>query len=481
MPLTTRSKSLLIGFLATLLIIKLLAIFQTPVLDPSESRYAEMARKMYETRDWITPQFDYGTPFWGKPPLSTWVSATGIALFGSSAAAARLPILVIALSVIYLLYRWIRKNRGEDFALLASILLSTTPIFFYLSSAVMTDLTLTACTTLAMVSFYRKVAEDDKDRWGFVFFISLGLAFLAKGPAAIVLIALPLALWTALAKQWHLVFSRLSWVSGTLLASLIGIPWYIFAEIKTPGFINYFIVGEHLNRFLVSGWEGDLYGRAHNEPIGTIWIFWLLTALPWSLVLLFKLKDYIKNKVWKKQKDNHHLLLYLSCWVISPLLFFTFAQNIIATYAFTGIPALPFLIMELNRITARADQKRTASVFAALCGTTFLLFLSLWIIPTYYPEKISKHSQHQVINYYQSVASPKTHLSYWKRRFNSAEFYMNGDVKTLNDPDDLQSLINNQTLDYLVVKSTTELPEKALSFFEEEKTFENVTLLREHR
>ena len=46
-----------------------------PLLDPTESRYAEIARKMLETGAWLMPQVDYGVPFWGKPPLSTWLSA----------------------------------------------------------------------------------------------------------------------------------------------------------------------------------------------------------------------------------------------------------------------------------------------------------------------------------------------------------------------------------------------------------------------
>lgn len=41
-----------------------------PLMDTTEARYAEMSRKMLETNQWLVPQFDYGIPFWGKPPLS---------------------------------------------------------------------------------------------------------------------------------------------------------------------------------------------------------------------------------------------------------------------------------------------------------------------------------------------------------------------------------------------------------------------------
>ena len=55
----------------------------------------------------------------------------------------------------------------------------------------------------------------------------------------------------------------------------LAVPWYVMAEQATPGFLDYFLVGEHFRRFTVSGWEGDLYGNAHTEPLGTIWLFWV--------------------------------------------------------------------------------------------------------------------------------------------------------------------------------------------------------------
>ena len=59
-----------VGFgLVTLLLVRLLDMVVVPLTDPTEGRYAEIARKMVETGNWITPQFDYGVPFWAKPCL----------------------------------------------------------------------------------------------------------------------------------------------------------------------------------------------------------------------------------------------------------------------------------------------------------------------------------------------------------------------------------------------------------------------------
>ncbi len=70
--------------LALLIGCRIVTMILVPHTDNSESRYAEISRKMVETGDWITPQFDYGIPFWAKPPLSMWMSATGIELFGAN-------------------------------------------------------------------------------------------------------------------------------------------------------------------------------------------------------------------------------------------------------------------------------------------------------------------------------------------------------------------------------------------------------------
>ena len=67
----------------------------------------------------------------------------------------------------------------------------------------------------------------------------------------------------------------------------LALPWYVMAEIRTPGFLQYFIVGEHFLRFVDPGWQGDLYGTAHKRPYGGIWLDWLLATMPWGLAGLW--------------------------------------------------------------------------------------------------------------------------------------------------------------------------------------------------
>jgi 4-amino-4-deoxy-L-arabinose transferase-like glycosyltransferase len=73
-----------------------------PLMDKTEARYAEIARIMQETNNYITPQIDYGVPFWAKPPLSTWLSALSMEVFGVNEFAVRLPYLLA--TIFFTLY-----------------------------------------------------------------------------------------------------------------------------------------------------------------------------------------------------------------------------------------------------------------------------------------------------------------------------------------------------------------------------------------
>ena len=80
-----------------LLLFRIVLNYSIPLMDKTEARYAEISRIMEETNDFITPQIDYNVPFWAKPPLSTWLSALSIKVFGENEFAVRFPYLLLIL------------------------------------------------------------------------------------------------------------------------------------------------------------------------------------------------------------------------------------------------------------------------------------------------------------------------------------------------------------------------------------------------
>src|SRR6478735_10012240 len=86
--------------LGSLLAARLIGMAEAPLMDTTEARYGEISRKMAELNDWVTPWFDYGVPYWGKPPLSFWVTAISFKLFGVNEFSARLPHLIISMLIV---------------------------------------------------------------------------------------------------------------------------------------------------------------------------------------------------------------------------------------------------------------------------------------------------------------------------------------------------------------------------------------------
>jgi len=206
-----RSRALWI-FLSGVVLIRLVTLAAYPLLDTTEARYGEMARIMVETGNWITPQIDYGVPFWGKPPLSFWASALSISLFTNSEFFLRLPHVLAAVAVLALLWQFCLAleltRRQADVAL---AVVASTIGFLISSGAVMTDMYLCLGMTLVMIGFWR--GWHGERAWVYVMWAGLGIGLLAKGPVIIVLAGLALLPWLLISHgplgMWKPLWHRL--------------------------------------------------------------------------------------------------------------------------------------------------------------------------------------------------------------------------------------------------------------------------------
>jgi len=332
------------ALLAAVLAIRLLTLFLYPVTDTTESRYAEISRLVLESGEWVMPQFQPGVPFWGKPPLFAWLTAGSLGLLGVSEFAARLPHFLLALATLWLVMIAARNEMARKKVPLALLILASTPLFFASSGTVMTESGLLFSTTLCMAGFWRWHAGGDR-RWALALFAGLGLGMLAKGPVAVVVTALPLALWATANGQWRKLLA-LPWLGGIALFLLITAPWYVAAERHSPGFIEYFLVGEHFLRFVQPGWAGDLYGNAHEEPMGMIWLWWFQATGAWGVLMAWVAGRFAIRGLREKTRPWPMLdpwRSYLAWWMLAPLLFFTFSGNVLWTYVISGLPAFALL------------------------------------------------------------------------------------------------------------------------------------------
>jgi len=432
-----------VGLFATLLLVRAISLGLYPLYDPSESRYAEMGRKMLETGNWVTPLIDYGVPFWGKPPMTVWLTASSLWLGGINDFSARLPSFLLSLGVIGIIYHLAKVQRGVEYAKVAVIILASTVSFFVMSGTVAMDVCMSFGIALAIASFWLALRDDSKSYWGYLFFIGLSVGLLAKGPISIVLSGISLGLWTIMTGEWKRVWQRVPWIKGTLLMLAISVPWFLIAEHKTPGFLEYFLVGEHWKRFTESGWQGDLYGNGHAQPRGKIWLYWLGAAFPWSLLFL---KAVITAIVQKKPleliKSSDGWRLYCLLWMTAPLLFFTFSANIIWTYPLPGLPGFALLLADWFPL--RSKYK------AALALCVPLGFFGL-VAAYHYPDADFFRSQKPLVEAYQQRALADEQLIYFNQRPYSAQFYKQGQAVLVTGIAELQARLTETNHDFYVI------------------------------
>ena len=428
--------------LAIIFIIRLVTLFFYPLIDPTESRYAEMARKMVETGNWVTPQIAYGVPFWGKPPLAVWLNAINISLLGVNEFAARLSALLLCAGTVWVVYRLCLTRTDKSQALIAPIIYTSMTLPFVMAGSVAMDQCLTFGVTLALVSFWLSLRMEGRV-YGYLFFIGLSIGILAKGPIALILVGIPAGLWTLIRHEWNLVWQRIPWISGTLLMLAITVPWFLIAEKRTPGFLEYFFVGEHWKRFTEKGWQGDLYGSGRAHPLGTIWLFWLGAALPWSLVFL----SVVSVAIWRKQAAN--LLkgidgwrLFCLLWMLSPLLFFSLSANIIWTYALPGLPGCALLLAEWRRDQwlGWLSNKTIGFALGVLLPSLFLIAVVVWQIK---PIQFVRTQKTLIDQYMELRKGSEDRLVYlWEKPF-SAQFYTLGTVGELANVEEFQAAMDN--------------------------------------
>ena len=453
-----RSVYIIYVLLLAIVAFRLAAMAFLPLMDTTEARYAEIGRAMAESNDWITPWFDKDVPFWGKPPLAFWITAISFKLFGVNEFAARIPHFLVSVLLVGLTAWW-AGLRDRKLVLPIIVILLSSALYFVSAGAVMTDIELALGITLAMTGYWSALNDTDKPNRNLkassavLFFGGLITGILAKGPISLILTAFPIIAWTAYYRAWPKAWSSLPWITGTLITLAMSLPWFAMAEIKTPGFLEYFIVGEHWNRYLIPAWSGDRYGHPHHYPIGSIWAFAFVDTLPWSIVLPITAWQWAKKKALQINKnaisvsvfpfgEDSKWTFYLLLWMLTPLLFFTAARNIMWTYFLSSLPAFAVLASLWLRRNAPAEHDMHRVLISGLVA---LLAVTLIVVTIRFSneEKINEKSAKAMLAQYLQDVNQREHngqnnirnapLIFVQTRPFSGQFYSYGKAIKITD------------------------------------------------
>ncbi|MBI1314136.1 phospholipid carrier-dependent glycosyltransferase [bacterium] len=338
--------TILIAAMVGIVLLRLLTLGTLALTDNTEGRYASIGWEMFHSGDWVTPRLYLRgelVPFWGKPPLLFWMTSASFHLFGVSEWPARFPNTLMGILIVLATMRYARQFGGPRVSLLTGLVLASTGLIFVLSGACVLDMSLTAATTGSMLAFAVFAESEGRSKlWGLMFFLMLGIGCLAKGPLAIVLVGLVIAPWLLLVRRFSLI-RRIPWFSGTALLAAVTVPWYLLAEQATPGFLWYFIVNEHILRYVTKDY-GDLYGAGRVKPYGTSWAFLALAFLPWTPLLIQAWATKFHNWRALLLEGRDPWLLYTLLWGLMPTVFFTVARQIQITYVLPGLPGMAVLM-----------------------------------------------------------------------------------------------------------------------------------------
>ena len=331
---------------------------------PDEPRYAWIARDMAETGDWVTPRL-YGRPWFEKPPLLYWGGATFFKLFGEGhpEVAARLPSAISALLATLALAWLAWRTYGEECARWLLLLLPTSVGMIGFSHACATDMPFAGMLTIAMVcaAVVLGLTRSDEDTpilprtpWTalLLFGFFLGLAVLAKGPAAVILSGGTVFFWAVFAKRWRDAFQLLH---PAAIASfcVTALPWYIFCSRRNPDFFRIFIMEHNFKRYITPEFQ-------HVQPFWFYIPVLLLSFLPW-LSLLVAVGFAGLRQFWLARKVGVVSGLALS-WSVFCLLFFTASKSKLPGYILPAIPAVTLLLAHITTGTLWFSRKVAAGV-----------------------------------------------------------------------------------------------------------------------
>ncbi len=295
------------------------------LLEPDEGRYAEVAREMLATGDWLVPRLA-GRPHFTKPPLAYWCTAAGLAVGGRNAWGARLP-LGLAAGATALLCGLISRRFWGSAALRTGTALFLLAFAPFASAAILTaDMFLTLWVTAGVLCALEAWTGGPRHRlWAAGAGVAFGLAFLTKGPPGL----LPLAA-TGLFAAWRGAGRRgRLWSLPGLAAGLgIGLTWYALVVAGTPGLGRYFLGDEVYARLFTAEHHRENSWLMHPATL-------VVGFLPWTVALPFLTGGWRatgRRLAARLRRPGDDRVRFLLVWFAAPLAVFLVVRSRLPLY-----------------------------------------------------------------------------------------------------------------------------------------------------
>ncbi|RQR45656.1 MULTISPECIES: glycosyltransferase family 39 protein [unclassified Burkholderia] len=324
-----------------LLLVALAIVWFAPLglrhLIPSdEGRYAEMAREMFVTGDWITPRYN-GYKYFEKPPLQTWLNALTFAWFGIGEWQARLYTGLASFAGVLLVGFTGARLFNPLSGLLAAVVLACSPYWNLMGHFNALDMGLAFWMALSLCSLLLAqrpgLPAGAVRGWMWACWAAMAFAVLSKGLVGLILPGAVLVLYTLIARDWAL-WKRLYLVSGLVIFFAIVTPWFVLVQQRNPEFFNFFFIVQQFRRYLTP---------EQNRP-GPFYYFvpvLLVGFLPWLSVAWQSIRHALRMP---RQPNGFSPMLVLLIWSAFIFLFFSTSHSKLISYVLPVAPALALII-----------------------------------------------------------------------------------------------------------------------------------------
>jgi 4-amino-4-deoxy-L-arabinose transferase-like glycosyltransferase len=304
----------------------------TAFFDKGEPREALAVQDIVQRGEWLFP-LKRATDIPSKPPLFHWSAAVSSKIIGRvDEFTIRFPSALYATLGVLFVYVFARKLFGAPVALLGGAILGTSLVYSSQAITARVDMTLCFFVTLSLTIFYSLYRRFLTGRlWYYLFYLTLGIGVLAKGPLGILLPALVISSFLVLNRKWDLVF-KFSLHPGLILTLLVAVGWYAIALFRGgEGFMDHQLLQENIERFYG--------GSGHSHPLYYYIPYLFFGGLPWSLFLAFLAWD-----LFKRRSSLGEDLLFLTLWVLVMFAFFSVSMGKRPVYLLPLYPALSILM-----------------------------------------------------------------------------------------------------------------------------------------
>lgn len=331
----------------------------------SEPTYAEIAREIAVTGDWLTLHYDFSN-WYVHPPLYFWLTAALGSLLGFSEWTTRFISALFGVGGVLLTYLLGRELYNSRVGFIAGLVLTLSLEYFVLSRIVLMDTLLNFFTLGALYGFLIAYRRGNRNYLLWMY-LSMALAILSKGPVGIVLPLMLIFFFLLFKKDLPYILSLFQ-PRGILLFLLIVSPWYI-SQILLHGF-------DFIRVNILSYTFGRYFGVV-EEQAGPFYYY-----LPVLLLGFFPWVGYLVSS-WLflyKEKSDSALFLLISSLVI--LIFFSLAGTKLPNYILTLYPLMAVSLAHLFDawITERSpwlSRQLTLSNVKAFVLTALLIIAGL--------------------------------------------------------------------------------------------------------